>query len=67
MGGETVFNDDSTAEGQTISREDALMAHTRRNAFFIFQENNLGSNQLGKLADLVVLDRDYSPLPTDQS
>ena len=52
--------------GQTISREDALIAHTRRNAFFIFQEDNLGSIQPGKLADLVVLDRDYLTVPADQ-
>jgi predicted amidohydrolase YtcJ len=51
---------------QPISREDALIAHTRRNAFFVFQENNLGSIQAGKLADLVVLDRDYLTIPADQ-
>ena len=50
----------------TISREDALIAHTRRNAFFVFQEDNLGSIQPGKLADLVVLDRDYLTVPADQ-
>jgi predicted amidohydrolase YtcJ len=51
---------------QTISREDALIAHTRRNAFFVFQEDNLGSIQPGKLADLLVLDRDYLTIPADQ-
>jgi predicted amidohydrolase YtcJ len=51
---------------QTISREDALIAHTRRNAFFVFQEDNLGAIQPGKLADLLVLDRDYLTIPADQ-
>jgi len=51
---------------QSISREDALIAHTRKNAFFVFQEDNLGSIQPGKLADLVVLDRDYLTIPADQ-
>jgi predicted amidohydrolase YtcJ len=51
---------------QTISREDALIAHTRKNAYFVFQEGNLGSIQPGKLADLVVLDRDYLTIPSDQ-
>ena len=51
---------------QTISREEALIAHTRKNAYFHFQENNLGSIQPGKLADLVVLDRDYLTVPADQ-
>lgn len=56
----------STVLRQTISREDALIAHTRKNAFLIFQENNLGAIQTGKLADLVVLDRDYLTIPADQ-
>jgi hypothetical protein len=51
---------------QTISREDALIAHTRKNAYFLFQENNLGSIQAGKLADLLVLDRDYLTVPAEQ-
>jgi len=51
---------------ETISREDALIAHTRRNAFFVFQEANLGSIAPGKLADLLVLDRDYLTIPADQ-
>jgi hypothetical protein len=51
---------------QTISREDALVAHTRKNAYLLFQENNLGSIQSGKLADLLVLDRDYLTVPGDQ-
>jgi len=51
---------------QFIGREDALIAHTRKNAFLIFQEDNLGSIQPGKLADLVVMDRDYLTVPADQ-
>ena len=51
---------------QPISREDALIAHTRKNAYFFFRENDLGSIQNGKLADLVVIDRDYLTVPADQ-
>ena len=51
---------------QTISREDALLAHTRKNAFLVFHEDDLGAIQPGKLADLVVLDRDYLTIPADQ-
>jgi predicted amidohydrolase YtcJ len=51
---------------QPIAREDALIAYTRKNAYFVFQEDNLGSIQAGKLADLVVLDRDYLTVPADR-
>jgi predicted amidohydrolase YtcJ len=51
---------------QTIGREDALIAHTRKNAYLVFQENNLGAIQPGKLADLLVLDRDYLTIPADE-
>ena len=59
VGGATVMR-------QPISREAALAAHTRRNAYFVFQEANLGSIEPGKLADLLVLDRDYLTVPADQ-
>ena len=51
---------------QTITREEALIAHTRNNAYIVFQESNLGSLQPGKYADLVVLDRDYLTVPEDE-
>lgn len=51
---------------QTIGREDALIAYTSKNAKLVFQENSLGSIQPGKLADLVVLDRDYLTVPADR-
>lgn len=51
---------------QTISREEALIAHTRNNAYLVFQEANLGSIRPGKYADLLILDRDYLTVPADQ-
>ena len=45
--------------GQQISRQQALYAYTRANAWYLNRENDLGSIEVGKLADLVVLDRDY--------
>jgi predicted amidohydrolase YtcJ len=48
---------------QTLTREEALIAHTRSNAYLFFQEKNLGSLEVGKQADLVVLDRDYMTVP----
>ena len=45
--------------GQQISRQQALHAYTRGNAWYLNRENDLGSIEKGKLADLVVLDKDY--------
>ncbi len=59
VGGQKVNN-------QTITREEALIAHTRSNAFIVFQESNLGSIQKGKYADLLVLDRDYLTVAEDR-
>jgi predicted amidohydrolase YtcJ len=50
----------------TVSREAALIAHTRSNAYLFFRENDLGSIQAGRFADLVVIDRDYLTVPADQ-
>ena len=58
VGGATVLR-------ETIDRKDALIAHTRQNARFVFREKEIGSLEPGKLADLVVLDRDYLTVPAD--
>jgi len=50
---------------QTVTREQALIAHTRSNAYLLFKEHLIGSLEAGKLADLVVLDRDYMSIPAD--
>lgn len=51
---------------QSITREEALIAHTRSNAYFLFQEANVGSLTTGRYADLLVLDRDYLTVPADE-
>ncbi len=51
---------------QTLTREEALIAHTRNNAYLFFQEANLGTLEPGKFADLVVLDRDYMTIREDE-
>ena len=59
LNGETVLT-------ETLTREEALIAHTRNNAYIMFQEANLGSIAPGLLADMLVLDRDYLTVPADQ-
>jgi predicted amidohydrolase YtcJ len=50
----------------TVSREAALIAHTKSNAYLFFRENDLGSIQSGRFADLVVIDQDYLTVPAEQ-
>jgi predicted amidohydrolase YtcJ len=59
LNGKTVLN-------ETLTREEALIAHTRSNAYLMFQEANIGSIRPGLLADLLVLDRDYLTVPADE-
>ena len=61
LGGERALS-----QAETVSRKQALIAHTRSNAYLLFKENELGSIEKGKLADLVVLDRDYMKIPADR-
>jgi hypothetical protein len=51
---------------EPLTREDALIAHSRGNAHLMFRENDLGSIRPGLLADLLVLDRDYLTVPADE-
>ena len=46
-----------------LTREEALIAHTRSNAHLMFRENDLGALRPGLLADLLILDRDYLTVP----
>lgn len=50
----------------TLSREEALVAHTRSNAWLLFQEAYVGSIRPGLRADLLVLDRDYLTVPPEE-
>ena len=51
---------------QSITREEALIAHTRNNARFMFLDGRIGALQKGYLADLLVLDRDYLTVPAGE-
>lgn len=45
--------------GQTLTRLEALQLYTTGSAWFSFDEDKLGSIEVGKLADIVVLSDDY--------
>jgi predicted amidohydrolase YtcJ len=48
---------------ECLSREQAIRFYTRNNAHLLFLEDQIGSLEAGKRADLVVLDRDLLTCP----
>lgn len=51
---------------EAIGREDALRCYTINNAFATFSEDDKGSIEPGKLADFIVIDRDFLACPEDE-
>ena len=51
---------------QQLTRQEALRLFTKGNSWFLRMEDKIGSIEPGKLADLVVLDRDYFAVPDVQ-
>ena len=51
---------------QQLTREEAIRLFTRNNSWFLRMEEKIGTIEPGKLADLVVLDRDYFTVPDVQ-
>jgi predicted amidohydrolase YtcJ len=51
---------------QQITRQEALRVFTRQNSWFLRMEDRIGSLEPGRLADVVVLDRDYFAVPDEQ-
>lgn len=51
---------------QQITRQEALELYTSANGWFVREENDLGSIEVGKLADLVVLNQDYFSVPDEE-
>lgn len=67
------FQDGKTVGGkalrgpeETPSRAEALRLYTMGSAWFSHNENTRGSLEVGKLADLAVLSKDYMTVPVDQ-
>lgn len=51
---------------ETVSREDALRFYTLGSAWFSFDEDEIGSIKVGKLADLVILNKDFFRIPEEE-
>ena len=51
---------------QALDRETVLKMWTKWAAEYVMKENDLGSLEVGKLADFVVLDKDYLTIPISE-
>jgi len=51
---------------QSVSREEAIRAFTLDAAFAAFMEDEIGSLEVGKRADFIVLDRDIMEIPESE-
>jgi len=51
---------------QAVTREEALRMATNNGAYQLGEEDKLGSIAEGKLADLIVIDKDYLTIPEDE-
>lgn len=63
--GKTITGEATRGPEELPSRIDALRMYTLHSAWISFEENDRGSLERGKLADLAVLDRDYLTVSVD--
>jgi predicted amidohydrolase YtcJ len=66
LDGKTVSGTAIRGPEETPSREDALRLYTIGSAWFSHDESKRGTLEVGKLADLAVLTKDYMTVPLDQ-
>ncbi len=66
LDGKTVSGVAIRGPEETPSRIEALRLYTLGSAWFSFDETRRGSLEVGKLADLAVLSKDYMTVPVDQ-
>ena len=64
--GKTVAGSKIRNQSQNLTREEALRLYTIGSAWFTFDEGRKGSIEVGKLADLAVLNGDYLTVQEDQ-
>jgi len=66
LNGRTVSGGSLRGPAETPSRADALRLYTMGSAWFSFDDSGRGSLEVGKLADLAVLSRDYMTVPVEE-
>ena len=66
LDGKTVGGAALRGPEETPTRENALRMYTQGSAWFAFAEKERGSLEVGKLADLAVLSKDYFKVPVEE-
>ena len=66
LGGKTVGGTSWRVPEETPTRVNALRMYTQGSAWFAFAEKERGSLEVGKLADLAVLSKDYFKVPVEE-
>jgi hypothetical protein len=51
---------------EQLTREQAIRLYTLNNAYLHHEENSKGSIEVGKLADVILIDRDILRCPVDE-
>jgi predicted amidohydrolase YtcJ len=64
--GRTVDGVPTRGPAELVAREEALRLFTQGSAWFAFDEENRGTLEAGRMADLAVLDGDYLSVPTEK-
>jgi predicted amidohydrolase YtcJ len=64
--GKTIAGTPLRNRSQNVNREEALRMYTMGSAWFTFEEDRKGSIEVGKFADLAVLNADYLTVPEDE-
>src|SRR4029079_2015384 len=66
LDGKTAGGVSMRAPQEIPSRIEALRLYTQGSAWFVFEENERGSLEVGRLADLAVLSQDYLTVPVEE-
>jgi len=66
VSGRSATGQETRAASELPSRLEALRMYTLDNAWMSFEEDERGSIEPGKFADLVILDRDYMTVPENE-
>jgi predicted amidohydrolase YtcJ len=66
LDGRTVGGTALRGPEETPTREDALRLYTTGSAWFAFDDDKRGSLEVGKLADLAVLSKNYMTVPVEE-